>query len=560
MTDFTSAYEEFVEAVTGTEPDNLLNCRTLTREEITLLEQGGSSCCDWSSVLISPSTRLDLIRNCVFQGRVLIHLPEGRLQSTCFKNCSVSGPVFIDSTGLISGMILYPGCRVGFCGRVEWTSSPSFLESAIQGGLETGERSLPLLPTLSHAQAAWLASADGRTEAARLAALLSGLKADIKGFIGEGAVLDSCPLVENSLILDGAKITSASAVRGSILFPGSMVSDGALVRSSVLQWNARADSMALVEDSIVGECSIVEKHGKLGCSFLGADSTLGEGEITASVVGPLTGMHHQSLLIAALWPGGRGNIGYGANIGSNHTSRLPDQEIRPGTGFFFGLSTSVKFPSDFSRSPFSVIATGLTTLPQRVEFPFSLICLPAERPEGIPEGWMRLVPGWMLHSNLYAILRGLWKFGKRRKSVHTQVETGVFTHEILSMVTDSLINLESSSGNTVKGAGKNFITKEDRLAGIEVYRKYLRYFTLADKLNAGSLSTGEAGELMDLVRQVRRAVGESKAKDLSRGSKIINDYIAIHPSPEEDPFMVDFEEKATEMERELGRVRGAPSI
>ncbi len=551
MTDFHSAFEEFVKSVILPEPENLQNCRRLTRKEISLLQNGGSYSIDWNTVLISPDTNLDLIRNCVFQGRVLIHLPEGKLQSTRIRNCSLSGPLSIDSTGLISGMTLYPGSSVSFCGKVEWTSDPSFLESFIQGGLETGERSVPLFPALTHLQAAWLASGDGRAEAEGLAALLLGLKGRVKGFIGAGAILDSCPAVENSLLLEGAKITSATAVRGSILFPGSTVSDGALVRSSVLQWNAKTDSMAVVENSIVGECSIVEKHGKLSSSYLGADSVLGEGEITASIVGPLTGMHHQSLLIAALWPGGRGNIGYGANIGSNHTSRLPDQEIRPGTGLFFGLSTSVKFPSDFSRSPFSVIATGLTTLPQRVEFPFSLICLPAVRPEGIPEGWMRLVPGWMLHSNLYAVLRSLWKFRNRSRAVHTHVEADVFTDDVLKMVNESLKDLESTSGHTAEGAGKNFITQEDRLAGIEVYRKCLRYFALVEGLSKGTLTTGESGELLDLVRQVRRAVRESRAKDLGRGRKIINDYETIHPTLEEDPFMIVFEEKVLEMEREL---------
>ncbi len=238
---------------------------------------------------------------------------------------------------------------------------------------------------MTHGDAAFLASAPGREHVPELRELLEGMKDSLFGSIGKNSLIRCCPVIENSVFLENSSVDGACAVRGSLLFPGSSACDGSLVRNSVLQWNASADSMAAVQDSIAGECSLVEKHGKLTSSFLGADSVLGQGEITASVVGPLTGMHHQSLLIAALWPGGRGNIGYGANIGSNHTSRLPDQEIRPGTGFFFGLGTSVKFPSDFSRSPYSVIATGMTTLPQRVEYPFSLITLPMARPDGVPE-------------------------------------------------------------------------------------------------------------------------------------------------------------------------------
>ena len=35
------------------------------------------------------------------------------------------------------------------------------------------------------------------------------------------------------------------------------------------------------------------------------------------IMGPNTNSHHQSLVISILWPLGRGNVGYGSNIGSN---------------------------------------------------------------------------------------------------------------------------------------------------------------------------------------------------------------------------------------------------
>lgn len=60
---------------------------------------------------------------------------------------------------------------------------------------------------------------------------------------------------------------------------------------------------------------------KLSHSVLGPDSGVGAGECLHCLVGPFVGFHHQSLLIATIWPLGRGNVGYGANVGSNHTSR-----------------------------------------------------------------------------------------------------------------------------------------------------------------------------------------------------------------------------------------------
>lgn len=51
-------------------------------------------------------------------------------------------------------------------------------------------------------------------------------------------------------------------------------------------------------------------------------------------------------------------MGYGANVGSNHTGRAPDQELWPGEGVFFGLGTSIKFPANYVAAQYSVIATG----------------------------------------------------------------------------------------------------------------------------------------------------------------------------------------------------------
>lgn len=555
MTELGFTLKSFIEDISLEVPESLNLCRAVTPEEIARLKSTGSHCEDWSLVWVSPDTDISLIRRCSFRGLVKIHLSDGLLYNTVLENCSVAGPARIESTGLVSGLTLLPGCIIRFAGRVVWNSAPSFLTGSIQGGLETGERSLPILPAMDHEQAAWLASAEGRAEASELASALAGIQDGVKGFIGPSSVIESCPSVENTLILGSATISGAAGVRGSILYQGSRVSDGALVRSSALQWNSKVDSLAVVENSVVGECSTVERHGKITSSFLGADSVLAEGEITASIVGPFTGMHHQSLLIAALWPGGRGNVGYGANVGSNHTSRLPDQEIRPGTGFFFGLSASVKFPSDFSRSPYSVIATGITTLPQRVEFPFSLICLPDARPEGVPEGWMRLIPGWMLHSNLYAILRNLWKYESRKSAVHTPLETCVFSKEVLEMMRDAASRLESADGFTVPGCGKNYVTPEDRVAGIQVYRKCLRFFALIEKSKAEVINPSESGELLDLVAQARKTVNESRARDLARGKRIIGDYGLIHPAPGEDPFLRVFEAKAYEMEKKLKEIR-----
>ena len=524
---------------------------SLDSVQIDKLVSRGCSSANWNLVKFTAQSDLDLVKNCCFDGVVSVHIPGGMLQGSSFKNCTIEGPLTVVSTGGIVSMTLLPGSKVEYCGTIRWNSAPGALNAFINAGVETGQRRVPVVPHFDHTDVAFLGSAPGRPVIAKAVSIREKLRDRLKGFIGRNACVSSCSCILNTVVMKDAVIDNATAVRGSILFEGASAVDGALVRNSVLQWNSRVDSLAVVENSIVGECATVEKHGKLTDSFLGADSVLGEGEVTASVVGPLTGIHHQSLLIAAWWPGGRGNIGYGANIGSNHTSRLPDQEIRPGTGMFFGLSTSVKYPADFSRSPFTVIATGLTTLPQRVSFPFSLITLPHKRPHGVPDGWYRLIPGWVLYQNLYSVLRNQWKYGKRLKAVHTAVDTSVFSDEILEMVRDAKHILEHSSSYSIPEAGKNYITEEDRQKGIEIYRKCLRATELWKKNKTGILSSGETGELLDLVRYARTAVLSSREKDYKRGDRTIDDYLEVRKPMEEEDFIKALEAWFAKAEADL---------
>jgi len=242
--------------------------------------------------------------------------------------------------------------------------------------------------------------------------------------------------------------------------------------------------MAILEDSVLCEHSGAERHGKITTSIIGPNSHVGEGEVTASLVGPFVGFHHQALLIAAYWPEGKGNVGYGANIGSNHTSRLPDQEIRPGEGNFFGLGTNIKFPSDFSQAPYSIIATGATTLPQKVLFPFSLINTPAARLEGMSPAYNEIIPAWVLAKNMFMVKRNENKYIKRNKARRLKFDAEALRPEIVNMMVRARRALTKAGGKEVytdkdiPGLGKNYLLEGNRKLAIETYTFYIRYYAV----------------------------------------------------------------------------------
>src|SRR5262249_17078767 len=149
------------------------------------------------------------------------------------------------------------------------------------------------------------------------------------------------------------------------------------------------------------------------------------------------------MLIAALWPEGRGNVSNGACVGANHTSRAPDQEAHLGEGTFLGLGVNVKYPIDLSRAPYCVVACGVNLPPQRVVFPFSLVNVPSAHWPGRPGFYNEIPPGWALSENLYALKRTEWKHRSRCRARRSAFAFDIFRPDTVEMMREAGRLLES---------------------------------------------------------------------------------------------------------------------
>lgn len=213
--------------------------------------------------------------------------------------------------------------------------------------------------------------------------------------------------IQSVYISVNSKISNCSKVCGAILMDGARIAN-TTAEDVYLQWGSAIVNNSSVSSVLLMECSEIGPNSVVSHTVLGPDSHLSCGEVHCSLIGPNTNSHHQSLIISAIWPCGRGNVGYGSNIGSNHTGRIPDQEITIGEGIFWGLGCVIKFPVDVSKAYYSVIAAGVQLPPQSISVPFSLI-VSGERGN-------ELVPGWVLESSPYTILRNEEKYKKRRNA------------------------------------------------------------------------------------------------------------------------------------------------
>jgi len=580
--------------------------RQLEADEIRLLEVSGCSSSDWTRVVITDRTALDRIRSSDFEGDVRIDLPEGAFDTAfgrreslishvLLRDVSVCGSACLTGTALIAGYRIHEGVLIEDAGSILFHPGTSFGSGTrLDLGLETGERSAGSFPCITAELASLLSEGVAREEllplyCSLLDSFTSSLSGRKQGDICRGTCIRAVPVIEDTWIGESAILDNCLAVRNSTLLGGSedgvRISDGALVRNSILQWASRVDSMAVVEDSVVCEAAVVERQGRLRASVLGPDSVLSDGEMTACLAGPLTAMHHESLLIAVRWPGGRGNVGYGANIGSNHTSRMPDQEMLCGEGIFFGLGCSVKFPADFSYAPYSIFATGVTTLPQKIVFPFSLICAPQSGPDEVPDAWNQIIPGWVLSDNLFAVLRSEVKYSARKKARRTSIDCRILRTDTISLMVAARGLLGGVSGDAIHtdadipGLGKNFLTDIHRREAIETYGRFIRYWALcrllerverdispgapaglppcdddgdwtyAREILSGEFEDVSVPELFGMLPYLAEAQLESlrmsRKKDETRGIRIIPDYDRIHRSLDEDAVVLEMTERLT---------------
>ncbi len=595
----------------------------LKAEQIAALEKNGNICSDWKKVKVSKGFNPDRVKNCFFGGKITIGIftekidiakgisLDSGLYNSKITDCHIGDNVLISDVKYIANYVIKDKAVLFNNGIISCSESAVFgngIEVPI--AIETGGREVKLYADITVDEAAKIARSrhDKKLLAEydkKVARFVKEITASF-GIIEEGAIIKNTQKIIDVFVGPYAVIDNAVMVKNTTILSNqeekAEILDGAYVKDSIIQWGSEAASGAIVDSSCLTEHSHVERHGKVTQSILGPNTGVAEGEVTASLVGPFVGFHHQSLLIAALWPEGKGNVGYGANVGSNHTSKAPDQEIWPGEGAFFGLGTNIKFPSDFSKSPYSIIASGVNALPQKVTFPFSLINSRSLDLDGVSPAFNEIAPGWVLSDNIYTIKRNEGKYAKRNKAKRSKFIFEVFRPDIVDLMLDARQRLSDIkfkknyyTSKDIQGLGKNYMLETDRANGVEAYSFYIKYYALLGlkrkltellegkksdfkrnsgkilsthskdkrweherKILAQELPDKDTTDCLELLGQMQEKIAQSvqvsKEKDDKRGAKIIEDYSFAHPAAQEDSFVKQTWEETKKMQHEISNL------
>jgi hypothetical protein len=235
---------------------------------------------------------------------------------------------------------------------------------------------------------------------------------------------------------------------------------------------------------------------------------------------------------------------------------------------------------------------GVSTLPQKVRFPFSLIAVPAEPlgAEGnhVPRAYNEIIPGWGLSGNAYGLVRMELKFAARDKAKRHQFDYKIMRPQTMRLVREARDRLMAITAikpvyldEDLPGLGRNFLREEVRLAAIDTYTRALKRYCLRMLLaeQEGALQIPGSAEiahelarllvpgiglserlrlLIDIERANAEQVQASKATDDDRGARIVPGYADAHVPAAQDPVVKSAWERVKKTEervRKLGLLK-----
>jgi hypothetical protein len=564
--------------------------RSLEVPEIRMLEHQGCSAEDWMRVQVQDGFDPATVRDAEFRGDVFlsrfhgtillpgrVSLPTGIRRAT-IQDCAV-GNACIRDVNLMSRQVIHDAAALVGVGAVVATGRCMYgAGQKLSVGLETGGREIVLFPELDLELATWLALHPGASpERTAYDEVLQGhldkMLAAV-GIVGTGAVVYNTAQVRNAWIgpcarIDGAQMLKDVSILSSMEEP-VMVRDGAIVEHSILAAGSWVRSHAVVRKALLCPYAGAAKHAKVTESVLGPNTEVNEGEVSHSLLGPLVGFHHQSMLIAALWPEGRGNVSHGAAIGSNHTGRTADQELRLSEGMFLGLCTQMKYPADFSRAQHTILAMGTVTAPMRFSLPFSLLL-----PGAVPGAPNPCLPAWVLSQNAWALERAETKWHDRDRTSDKSCRKPLFGLDVLEAMRSARSALAAVSGQElwtgkeIPALGHCLLKEKDRKLAVTTYGEMLQLASLRALLEGTShplhtwarqflseeFPSAPLPQLLARLPVLERLwagrVLRSREKDDERGQAVFEDYRAVHAAPKDDSVVKQASQRARETAKKV---------
>ena len=316
--------------------------RSLTIEEINILEERGCKAEDWTAINVAYDFTPDNIRHVSFYGEVnlgvfekTIEVSQGFRKHTGIKhatlrNVTIGDNCLIENIGnFINNYTIGEECYISNVNTIETTEGATFGQGNMISVLnEMGDGNVMLFDGLTSQVAALMVNHHKDKE------LMKALKALIRkeiaktvperGTIGFGVKIVNTSEITNTNISDDCEIIGACRLSDcsikSIPEASVYIGSGVICENSIIFDGSSILNSVKLENCFVGEACQITNGFTAENSIFFANSYMANGEACASFCGPFSASHHKSsLLIGGMFS--FYNAGSATNF-SNHAYKM----------------------------------------------------------------------------------------------------------------------------------------------------------------------------------------------------------------------------------------------
>ncbi|MBM3432706.1 MAG: DUF4954 family protein [Bacteroidetes bacterium] len=455
--------------------------RTLTKQEIRVLEKNDNSADDWKNIKVMDPFEVGLIKRCSFFGLIRIgklepvyhefnnlRLPAGLYHSTIIS-CDFGDNVVVDNVRFMSHYIIGNEAMLVNIHEIATTDHAKFGNGVVKVGESetvriwmevanenTGRAVLPFKGMESGDVWIWSKYRDDEVLMNKLRQFTDDLFDVRRGYygkVGERSVIKNCHIIKDVWVGSDAYIKGANKLKNltidSSAHASVQIGEGTEMVNGIVGPGCRAFYGVKAVRFIMGAYSQLKYGARLINSYLGENSTISCCEVLNSLIYPGHEQHHNNSFLCASVLLGQSNLAAGATIGSNHNSRSADGELVAGRGFWPGLCVSLKHNSRFAS--YTLLAKGDYSAELDVDIPFALVSNDYSRDR------LTLMPGYWFFHNLYALSRNVHKYKQRDQRTDTRrlIEYDFLAPDTVNEMLHALHRIEEAVGMAYRNAYPN---------------------------------------------------------------------------------------------------------
>ena len=498
--------------------------RSLTLDEIAVLENNSCWAEDWERVMVAEGFRPNYFHRVMFYGDIQLgdfdkqvevsqgFVKHAGINNATLRNVTVGDNCLIENvSNFINNYTIGDDCYISNISTMETTEGATYGEGHMVSVLnEMGDGNVILFNELNSQLAAFMVKHfhDKKLKDTIHRMVNEDIRLDTpeRGTIGNNVKIINTKEITNTVIKDDCEISGASRLSDCTIMSSTndsvYIGTGVICENSIISNGCSITNSVKMQDCFVGEACQITNGFTAEASLFFANSYMANGEACAAFCGPFSASHHKSSLLI----GGQFsfyNAGSSTNF-SNHAYKMGP--LHYGTlerGTKTASGAYILMPATIGA--FSVCFGKLMHHPDTRNLPFAYLLAYGDT--------MYLVPGRNITTvGLYRDIKKWPKRDKRaagsRKSIINFNWLSPFTVGEIMEGKQILENLRAASGDNV--SSYNF---HEYVINASSLRKGIKYYDIALRIYMGAVLKRAFKE--GFYGEPTTSVGLGKWNDLS---------------------------------------------